>query len=151
MQAIGGEEAIPTRPGERDVIEPENVLPAQFFNRGVSTDLQPEKRLMLAVLEDAVACFQKYALSTKPAERQWFAEAAAWLTANDRQWPYSFVNICDVLDLDAGRLYNGLLQWKQRRQAGLTPAVGLAPFRRMAGTRHKATGYAPGISHREVA
>jgi len=42
-------------------LAPETVLPSQFFDRlQVDASLQPEKRLMLAVLEDAVGTFQKY-------------------------------------------------------------------------------------------
>ena len=43
-------------------LEPETILPSQFFDRvQIDASLQPEKRLMLAVLEDAVDCYQKYA------------------------------------------------------------------------------------------
>src|SRR5215470_2066582 len=41
-------------------LEPETILPAQYFSSvQLDASLQPEKRLMLAVLEDAVGTFQK--------------------------------------------------------------------------------------------
>ena len=44
------------------LFEPDALLPAQFYSafRGGS-GVRGEKRLMLAVLEDALDCFQKYA------------------------------------------------------------------------------------------
>src|SRR5437899_11458348 len=39
-------------------VEPEVVLPAQVFDR--RADLQPEKRLMLAILEDATATLPRH-------------------------------------------------------------------------------------------
>ena len=46
-------------------LEPETILPSQFFDRfQIDASLQPEKRLMLAVLEDAVGTFQKYVTAT---------------------------------------------------------------------------------------
>jgi len=46
------------------LFEPDALLPAQFYAafRGGSS-VRGEKRLMLAVLEDALDCFQKYAVA----------------------------------------------------------------------------------------
>jgi hypothetical protein len=128
-------------------IEPETILPAQFGGGAFKADLQPEKRLMLAVLEDAVATFQKYALSTAPRASADFNEVQQWFAADDQLWPFSFVNICSVLGLDAGRMRRGLAEWRELRRAGLVTAVTSSPFRRVGGTRHKATGRAPGMRH----
>ena len=49
---------------EGGLIEPETVLPVQLLGSAFTADLQPEKRLMLAVLEDAVSSFQKFSHST---------------------------------------------------------------------------------------
>ncbi len=46
------------------LFQPDTLLPDQYldtFRRKLH--LEPEKKLMLAILEDAVACFQKYLLS----------------------------------------------------------------------------------------
>src|SRR6185436_19802844 len=40
-------------------LEPDTLVPAQYFDRvGSDAAFQPEKRLMLAVLEEAIATFQ---------------------------------------------------------------------------------------------
>ena len=55
---------------------------ASEFLEGVSARLQPEKRLMLAVLEDAVSDFQKYATATSGRGRRLFANADGWLRSS---------------------------------------------------------------------
>ena len=53
--ALGMEEKLAS------LFQPDTLLPAQYFGTFRSkTRLEPEKSLLLAVLEDAVICFQKY-------------------------------------------------------------------------------------------
>src|SRR5439155_5102022 len=56
---------------------PDSILPREFLN-GLGAWLQPEKRLMLAVLECAVSDFQKYATASSGRGRRLFADADAW-------------------------------------------------------------------------
>ena len=73
------------------LFQPDTLLPDQYldtFRRKLH--LEPEKKLMLAILEDAIACFQKYvfahdvkgkalfheALGQAPAERSAFVAQA---------------------------------------------------------------------------
>jgi hypothetical protein len=67
------------------------VLPSQYF-RGDRLELQPEKRLMLAVLEDAITLYLR--------QPELAAESVAWVESDDVHWPYAFANVCDVLGLD---------------------------------------------------
>jgi hypothetical protein len=60
-----------------------------------------ERLLRRAVLMDAVMTILKYANAERPRARRLFAEASEWLAADDRDWPFSFVNVCDALDLSA--------------------------------------------------
>lgn len=73
-----------------------------------------ERSLMLAVLRDAVECYQKYALARDPRGRFEFEEARRWIDSPDRDWPYSFENICDVLDIDPLYLREGLERYAPR-------------------------------------
>ena len=52
---------------------------------------------MLAVLENAVECFQKYVLARKPSGKQLFREAEEWFLDKETEALYSFENICDTL------------------------------------------------------
>jgi hypothetical protein len=138
--------------GERDdsrrrdgpTIQAETILPVQFHASGFTAHLQPEKRLMLAVLEDAVTAYQRYAISTEQDERADFVEVLRWFNAADQRWPFSFRNICEALGLEADRLRRGLAAWRELRRAGLVTAVTTTPFRRMSGSRHR-TGGATGL------
>jgi hypothetical protein len=64
----------------------------------------PEKKLMLAVLENGVACFQKYAFARDRKGRLLFQEVEYWVQDTNRDWPFSFANVCDTLGF-APRLF----------------------------------------------
>ena len=75
--------------------------------------LEPEKSLMLAVLLDAVECFQKYALLRDQYSNRLFRETEIWIFEENWEWPFSFVNICQALAIDPQYFRKGLLRWKQ--------------------------------------
>ena len=68
---------------------------------------------MSAVLLDAVECFQKYLLLHDEYSNRLFREAENWILDNDREWLFSFINICDALTIDPQYLRKGLLRWKR--------------------------------------
>ena len=109
------EYAVDERVGE--LFQPDTLLPSQFFDRvRRRSEHDGERRLMIAVLEDAVDVYRKQAGSKDPRGEQLFQEAEAWIEDLDRAWLFSFQNICDVLDLDAEYLRRGLRALKQRAQ-----------------------------------
>jgi len=46
----------------------------------------------------------KNARAVQPRGRRLFAEATEWFAEDDRGWPFSFVNICEALDLSVSRV-----------------------------------------------
>lgn len=76
--------------------------------------LEPEKELLLAILEDAIHCFQKYCFAEDPAGRALFQEAQTWITQTGDDWIFSFENVCELLGLDPQYLRRGLFEWKQK-------------------------------------
>jgi hypothetical protein len=101
-------------------LEPAAMLPAQFFRR---PGWQAEKRLMLAVLEHALATVhRRRARGTRRARA--VADAEDWFASRDTGWPFAFESICDALDLDAGAIRGRLA-----RAPGQEPP-GRFPFRR---------------------
>ena len=94
------------------MFEPDTLLPEQFFTLLGRKPIQGERRLLLAMLEDAVHCFQTYVLAKKPHERRLFQEAEEWIDSKDSQWFFSFENICEILGIHPGRLRDALQQWK---------------------------------------
>ena len=116
-------------------LEPEVVLPAQVFDRRASM-LQPEKRLMLAILEDATATLLR---PHHARQRRALREAEEWLDSADTESPFAFIRICEVLDLDAQWLRTGLVRARKARE-GEPGKYRIRPVRRMAGTRHRISG-----------
>src|SRR3989454_6438099 len=99
-------------------LAPETVLPSQFFDRlQVDASLQPEKRLMLAVLEDAVGTFQKYVASSTRRGQRLFAEAEEWFAEPATEWPFGFESICQALSLEPAYIRNGLGRWRDAQRA----------------------------------
>jgi hypothetical protein len=74
--------------------------------------LEPEKRLMLAVLDDAIECFQKYAFTRDRKGKVLFQEAEYWVQDTNNDWPFSFANVCETLGFAPDYLRQGLAQWK---------------------------------------
>src|SRR5438128_6130269 len=89
-------------------LAPETVLPSQFVDRlQIDASLQPEKRLMLAVLEDAVGTFQKYVTASTRRGQRLFAEAEQWFASEAMEWPFAFESICEALGLEASFVRRG--------------------------------------------
>lgn len=93
--------------------------PCQFYDpvRGRKF-LEGERKLMLAVLEDAIDCLQLRGKRTKPIKRQLFQESLDWVKRKDDNDLFSFENICQTLGIDASKLRSGLLRRTGERQQG---------------------------------
>jgi hypothetical protein len=101
------------------LFQPDTILPTQYFDRlRRRTEYDGERRLMIAVLEDAVDVYRKLAGARDSRRRALFEDAEAWLESNDRTWIFSFENICDVLGLDAGYLRRGLHAYRRNASPG---------------------------------
>src|SRR5437773_9325225 len=59
----------------------------------------PEKGLAAGVLKQAAHDLRRFRGATKGFRRELYLDASSWITANDFSWPYSFVNVCKLLDL----------------------------------------------------
>ena len=91
------------------LLEPHTILPAQFFTRLQRTAAwSGEQKLMAAILEDAVdVCCRPDQPRTSKARRL-LRESLHWLRCNDRTWTFSFLRICEQLDLDPGAIRRGV-------------------------------------------
>jgi len=106
-------------------LEPDTLMPSQFVDilrRKLPMD--GERRLLIAVLEDAVHCFRKNLHATDPKVRQLFLDAETWILTNDRTWFFSFDNVCETLDIDADYLRDGLMRWKESQLRAVKGAAG---------------------------
>jgi hypothetical protein len=84
------------------------LLPSQDASR-LSVDVSsPEKRLLLAVLAEAVTTLRHSAGARNRAGKRRFAETAAWFASDATDSPFTFASICDTLGLDVTYLRSGL-------------------------------------------
>ncbi|HYD49766.1 MAG TPA: hypothetical protein VEB21_15525 [Terriglobales bacterium] len=97
------------------LLQPDTLLPLQYFAalRRKATQ-EPERRLVIAVLEDAVDCYQKYFGASDRRGQQLFVDAEDWFLDTDRSWPFAFENICDFIGVNSEYLRRGLQAWKER-------------------------------------
>jgi hypothetical protein len=57
----------------------------------------PEEALAIGVLSQAAHDLRKYHRAASGLEREIYLDARSWIIVDDFQWPYSFVNICQIL------------------------------------------------------
>ena len=94
------------------LFEPDTILPTQFYSIFKNSQYrEPERRLMVAILEDAVSCFSTDLHRCNPRQRKQYEEAKAWVAADEEsEWIFSFKNICEVLGMNPGYLRRGLIR-----------------------------------------
>jgi hypothetical protein len=105
------------------------LLPVQLVDRETN---RAEKRLMLAVLTEAVATFLRHLEAKTGRGQRLFREAEEWIESEDMSWTFAFENVCQTVGLDAEYLRGGLERLKERRPAGRAP---VDRFRRISGHR----------------
>ena len=59
----------------------------------------PEKGLAAGVLKQAARDLRRFRSATRGVRRELYLDAYSWITGNDFSWPYSFVNVCELLDV----------------------------------------------------
>ncbi len=94
------------------VFQPEVMLPVQFYDAlRRKHELEGEKLLMFAVLEDGVETYMKKLNSPTRRGQNRFREAQEWIEREDKQWLFSFDNVCEALDIDPEYMRRGLKRW----------------------------------------
>src|SRR5213083_913908 len=78
----------------------DNARSAHFFTPPPEPPAAtPEKGLAAGVLKQAAHDLRRFRPATKGLKRELYLDAHSWITANDFSWPYSFVNVCKLLDV----------------------------------------------------
>src|SRR5207244_3017284 len=86
---------------------------------GFDAGIQPEKRLMLAILKDAIDVVIGADVVATAHDYRLACETRQWFAVDDIDWPFSFVNICDALDLSVSQLR----AWVAQRPVSPPPRV----------------------------
>ncbi len=106
------------------LMEPDLVLPSQFFEKRGCELLGGERRLMAALLSDGIESFitQSIAVSSGKSKK---TDALEWVETKDYSYVFSFDLVCESLGLDPDYLRLGLSRYiasvNEQRKAGNTP------------------------------
>jgi len=100
-------------------LDPDTFVSNQFVhNVRLPAAVAAERKLMLAILEDAIECFQHNILARSPKGRLEFEEARQWIVSTDTEWIFSYENICSTLGIDAAYVRDALLALHRGCQRG---------------------------------
>ena len=103
------------------ILVPDVITPEQFYDaRHDDSAIAPVKRLMMAVLEDALRCFQNNSSATNGSRKRLFVEAEQWLCDETGDGPFSFDTVCETLGIEPDFLRGGLRQWREQQLAGVS-------------------------------
>ncbi|MEY4948811.1 MAG: hypothetical protein RL698_1022 [Pseudomonadota bacterium] len=87
------------------------ILPEQHYARSSEgSPMRGVNALMIAVLEDAIACLETAKESRNVKARMLAMNAERWIRSEDTSYAFAFASICDVLSLDRGKVRDELLR-----------------------------------------
>jgi hypothetical protein len=95
--------------GQPDVLVVSEYLDV-YQNRPALT---PERRLVAAVLRDAIDSYMRFCFAKKGREKRIFLETEQWFFAGEEDGVFTFENSCEILGLTPGYIRRGLLNHKQ--------------------------------------
>ena len=82
--------------------------PEQWADEHRAKELPPDKRLLWAILDDAIRCYVEHGGGTKHRRKALFREAAYWLFTI-RPAHVTFKYVCQELDINPGYLRKRLI------------------------------------------
>ena len=83
-------------------VSPSAEQERSYGNRWIS---EPERNLMLAVLEDAIRCFLSYRDGDRNARnRLLYADARDWINSRSRYSIFAFRNLCEIVGINPDAL-----------------------------------------------
>jgi len=84
-------------------------------NQSRRMEVMGEFILVQAILREAIRTYQKYAVKKGTRASRLFRDVNDWFSSDDRQWFFSFVNVCDTLGLEPTYIRTGLKLWRERK------------------------------------
>jgi hypothetical protein len=119
----GASRARLQEPSLHSALQPEGVMPVQFYGpRREGEQVEGVKRLMCAILEDALRRFERNLGARAVVRYREFREVENWLFGDtESEGPFSFENVCDALSVDPSRLRRVISERRANILAGGTP------------------------------
>ena len=103
---------------------PEIMTPAQYCTgRRGGRENEPLKRLMIAVLADALTCYQFAETAESEVRCRLSREAGCWLFDEKSEGPFSFDSVCEVLAINPAQIRRQLRRWRILDRAGTAPRL----------------------------
>lgn len=97
------------------LFQPDALIADEFFgNYRRRMALEPEKALLLAVLEDGVRSFQENLLVEGGKKRVLLDEAREWIFIEDSDRIFSFNSIATALGMNPEYIRRGLRRWEEQ-------------------------------------
>jgi hypothetical protein len=109
VRQIAGEEGLGSVTFHDDTL-----IQAQYQDQLRRSQIDPEKRLMLAILQDAVVCYRRNSGAQLGKRRQLFLEVENWIENQESDYLFSFNNICETLGINPDYLMRGLSTGRDR-------------------------------------
>jgi hypothetical protein len=115
------------------LFQPDTLMSDEYFaNYRRRIPLEPEKTLLLAILEDGVRTFQDNIFAETGKKRVLLDEAREWLFTDGVEHVFSFNSVCSSLGLDPGYIRRGLKRWEEHAQRKKQRGSQVAPERLVA-------------------
>jgi hypothetical protein len=108
------------------IFQPDTLVSAQYFgNLRRNTVLEPEQKLMFAILEDAIDCYRTNVLTHNGKGKTLFYETESWIVESGSDWIFSFDSVCEALGFNPEYIREGLFRWKDnsRQRQSREPAT----------------------------
>ena len=58
-----------------------------------------QRELAAGILKQAALDLRRFHAGTSAVEREFYLDAHRWVTSDDCSWPFSFLNVCQLLNL----------------------------------------------------
>src|SRR5215471_16031442 len=115
------------------LLQPDIILPTQYYGSlgGVKSG---EKRLILAMLVNAINDLQSWRGMGSARKRRNCSEAALWVNNRGTCHPFSFDSVCDNLEIDSELLRSHLIAFTLGPANAVTH-LKTAPSKRVKATR----------------
>ena len=112
------EKSLGTEDRLSPLFQPDTLMSDEYFaNYRRRIPLEPEKTLLLAVLEDGVRTFQDNIFAETGKKRVLLDEAREWLFTDGFEHVFSFNSVCSSLGIDPGYVRRGLKRWEEHTRA----------------------------------
>ena len=121
----------------------------ELWDQSRPQEVMGEYGLVEAVLREAIREYQKFAGHRGRRGSRLFREVHEWFLQDDRKWNFSFINVCQILDLEPTYIRTGLKIWCERNVAA-NGAQDIAPGRTRRIRRRRETPLLAAESHASI-